>query len=271
MVRQSDASKLLAIGLLNYADDEGYFYADARLIRAALRPLDEDSSNVRRALDDLSKIGFVELREHSSHGPTGRIVSFAEHQRVDRPSKSKIKPFFDGAAPSDSPPEKEDSSNVRRALDERSSLERKGKEQGKEGNGDRASASAAAPIAETPGNELPLPQSEPPPAAPKPRQRDPLFDALAAVDGSDPAQLTKPAARAVGVALADIRRVVPGLTPDEIARRAANYRLHMPDVTLSASALAKWWAKCANPPPPPTHRPGGNPFQMPLSDHSKGF
>ena len=29
--RQSDAAKLLAIGLLNYADDEGYFYADARM------------------------------------------------------------------------------------------------------------------------------------------------------------------------------------------------------------------------------------------------
>jgi hypothetical protein len=92
------------------------------------------------------------------------------------------------------------------------------------------------------------PPETPPEPPPKPRERNPLFDALAACDGSDPRQLTKSAARAVGVALAEIRRVCPGLTPEEIARRAGNYRLHMPDVTLSASALAKWWAKCASPP-----------------------
>jgi hypothetical protein len=82
----------------------------------------------------------------------------------------------------------------------------------------------------------------------KPRGRDALFDALAAVDGSDPAQLTKPAASAVGVALAAIGKVCPELTPGEIARRAAHYRAHFRDAMLTPSALAKWWARCERPP-----------------------
>ena len=58
MTRQDDATKLLALGLLNFADDEGYFYADAALIRSALRPLDDDSSIVRRSIE---KIGANRL------------------------------------------------------------------------------------------------------------------------------------------------------------------------------------------------------------------
>ena len=95
MTRQSDAAKLLAIGLLNYADDEGFFYADPRMVRAALRPLDEDSTSVRAALADLSKIGYLEVREHVSHGPIGRVVSFLEHQRIDRAQPSKVREFYD--------------------------------------------------------------------------------------------------------------------------------------------------------------------------------
>ena len=96
--------------------------------------------------------------------------------------------------------------------------------------------------------EVLSPASDEKPAAPKPRQRDPLFDALAAVDGSSPAELTRGSARACGVALAEIRRVTPAVTPADVAARAANYRLHMPDCAISPSALSKHWAKCARPP-----------------------
>lgn len=122
MARQDDAAKLLAIGLLNYADDEGFFYATVSLIRSALRPFDDDSTIVRRSLETLSKIGFVEVREHPTHGPVGVVISFNEHQRVDRPKASIIKELFD-------------STNDRRMIDDESSLEGKGsgnREQGKE-------------------------------------------------------------------------------------------------------------------------------------------
>ncbi len=80
------------------------------------------------------------------------------------------------------------------------------------------------------------------------RERNPLLDALAAIDGSDPAQRTGPAWGAVGTALKAIREVCPDLTPAEISRRAANYRQHMPGAMLTANALAKHWATCDRPP-----------------------
>lgn len=120
MARQDDATKLLAIGLLNFADDEGYFYACPSLVRSALRPFDDDSSIVRRSIEQLSKIGFIEVREHETHGPVGFVVSFSDHQRVDRPKDSSIKELYH-------------STNDRRSIDDQSSLEGKGKEgKGKE-------------------------------------------------------------------------------------------------------------------------------------------
>lgn len=133
MVRLPDATKLLAIGLLNLADDEGFFHADPRMVRAALRPLDEDSTIVRGALEGLSIMGYVEIRDHPSYGPIGRVVGFGKHQRIDRPSPSKIRSLFD--AGSSQTPETQQaklfddgSSNARRVIDDRSALEGKGKE-----------------------------------------------------------------------------------------------------------------------------------------------
>jgi len=82
----------------------------------------------------------------------------------------------------------------------------------------------------------------------KPRERDELLDSLAAVDGSNPSQVTGKAWGAIAQALKEIREVCPTLTQEEITRRAENYRRHMPDVTISANALAKHWAKCDRPP-----------------------
>lgn len=121
MVRQDDATKLLAIGLLNYADDHGFFYATPAMVRAALRALDEDSTIVRASLARLTEIGFIEMREHSTHGELGRIVSFLDHQRVDRPSPSKIKDLWD-------------STKIRRKLDDHSSLDQ-GKGSREQGTG----------------------------------------------------------------------------------------------------------------------------------------
>lgn len=98
----------------------------------------------------------------------------------------------------------------------------------------------------------------PAPAAPA-RKRDELFDCLAKAEGSDPLQLTKRAARTVAVALAEIRKASPAVTAEEIARRAERYRRVMPQgSTMTASALAKHWARCgeivriSSAPPKPT-------------------
>lgn len=77
-----------------------------------------------------------------------------------------------------------------------------------------------------------------------PRARNPLFDALALATGTrDLSQLTRAAAKAIAVALADIQAVTPDLTVEEIDRRAAAYKRRWTDPrNLSAPALAKHWA-----------------------------
>lgn len=94
MSRKPDEVRLCAIGLLNLSDDEGYFLADASLIRSSLWPFDEDSTRARRCLDQLSECLYVELKEHPSHGQIGLVVNFTKHQRVDRPRASTLKAYF---------------------------------------------------------------------------------------------------------------------------------------------------------------------------------
>ena len=133
-----DSERLAAIGLLNIADDEGFFLAEPALIRSQLWPFDESSTNVRRILDELSRIGYVEVRNHPTHGPVGVVVNFCKHQRIDRPSASKIKGYFLD----------ESSTNPRRILDERSLLEQ-GTGNREQGTGNKGGV-ATAPVAVAP-------------------------------------------------------------------------------------------------------------------------
>lgn len=90
MSRLPHDSRLMAIALLNLSDDEGYFEADIEYIRASVM-FREESTNVRRMIDDLSRIGYIELCFEGSDRPIGKVVAFADHQRIDRPKPSKLK------------------------------------------------------------------------------------------------------------------------------------------------------------------------------------
>jgi hypothetical protein len=82
------------------------------------------------------------------------------------------------------------------------------------------------------------------------RARKVLIDALAACGGADPLQIVASAWSGIGKALADIKGVCPQVTPEEIARRSANYRTHMSaDTILTPHALSKNWALCDKPNP----------------------
>lgn len=105
MARLPDEARLLAIALLNISDDEGFLLCDPALLRGVVWAYAEDSTKARRALDDLSRAGWIELSEHPTHGVIGKVVNFAKHQRVDRPTPSKIKAYHQ-------------SPNTRRTLDE---------------------------------------------------------------------------------------------------------------------------------------------------------
>lgn len=82
---------MLAAALINYADDEGYFNAHPGLVKAECMPLREPSVSIHDSLCELSKIGFIQMAKGSDGKTYGRVVKFADHQRVNRPTPSKIK------------------------------------------------------------------------------------------------------------------------------------------------------------------------------------
>ncbi len=72
--------------------------------------------------------------------------------------------------------------------------------------------------------------------------RNALFDALASGCGYALDQVTRNAARACAVALADILAVSPDLSEAEIQRRIVKYRAKHPDWPVTPPAIAKNWA-----------------------------
>lgn len=121
----SEFTRLLAIALLNWSDDEGYFMANPILIRGQVFPFLDDSKIIPRSLQDLSSVGWIRLGKDNQGRSVGMVVNFSKHQRVDKPKPSEIK-----ASSTFQDQSKNDLGSV---LDE-SKEERKGKERnGKEG------------------------------------------------------------------------------------------------------------------------------------------
>lgn len=240
MGRQPDSIRFGAIGLLSVADDEGYFLADPALIRSQVWPFDESSTNVRRVLAQLSAVGWIEVKTHPTHGEIGWVVNFSKHQRIDRPSPSKLKPYFLD----------EHSSNVRRALDESSLLD--------QGSGIREQGTGSKSVPPSPPAQPDLRLQSPAgdtgaevrkvEKPKKTRERNPAFDALVEVGGGDPTQVTASEGGRVAKALSEIRATLPGLSVEDLAaeirRRAANYRISHPDWELTCSALSTHWSSC---------------------------
>ena len=81
------------VGLLGYLDDYGRGLDDTRLLKAELYPLDDamTSKKIANHLDTIEKNGplcrYVVDGQRYVH-----VVSWSEHQRVNRPSASRIPP-----------------------------------------------------------------------------------------------------------------------------------------------------------------------------------
>lgn len=91
MAEVSEAACLLAIGLLNYADDEGYFNANPKLIKAAVFPLREPSGSIPVLLQELSNCGYIRLFSAQNGKRFGLIINFTKHQVINKKTISKIK------------------------------------------------------------------------------------------------------------------------------------------------------------------------------------
>ncbi len=94
MARMPAEVQLLALALLNHADDHGYFHADPAIIRGACVPFREDLATISRDLAKLSEVGWIEVRSHPEQGEIGLVVNWTKHQKVDHPKASKIESYY---------------------------------------------------------------------------------------------------------------------------------------------------------------------------------
>jgi hypothetical protein len=94
--------RTLALGLLNLADDEGYFRSHPGVIAGQLFPYDADGFEfVRGSLPELVSAEWIELDPGSG---LGRVRKFSDHQRVDKPRPSLLKKKWGIQEPSKKPP-----------------------------------------------------------------------------------------------------------------------------------------------------------------------
>jgi hypothetical protein len=111
----SRETRLTFLGLISaMADDDGRLKGNARIVRGAVYPFDDDitAAEVETHLSQLADAGRI-VRYRIAGDDFIQIANWYRHQKIDRPSRSLF-PAPEGEQISDS-------SNVRRALDESTS------------------------------------------------------------------------------------------------------------------------------------------------------
>lgn len=133
----SETARLVALALLNFADDEGYFKASEAWIKSRVFVYRDPAETVPNVLAELVQAGWIRLFKSTDGHEFGVVVNFRKHQVINKPTPSTIKRHD---------PQSVDSSNVRNATvglpeDYRSTTvvlpedyrpEGKGRDQGKE-------------------------------------------------------------------------------------------------------------------------------------------
>jgi len=86
----SPMTRLMFIGLWNFADDKGRMTASPKKIRAQIFPSDEVTvENINIMLSELSKNDLITLYEVDNIEYL-QIDGWSKHQRIDKPQPSKI-------------------------------------------------------------------------------------------------------------------------------------------------------------------------------------
>lgn len=91
LAKVSPEACLLAIGLLNHCDDEGFFNANPKLVESDVFPLRTLSVTTTVALRELSGIGYIKVFQGTDGKTYGQVVNFEKHQVINKKSPSKIK------------------------------------------------------------------------------------------------------------------------------------------------------------------------------------
>ncbi|MFF8482375.1 hypothetical protein [Streptomyces antibioticus] len=130
-------ARLTFIGLWTHADDAGRCIDDPRLIKAALWPLDDrTAADIELDLKLLSEASLI-TRYMLKQKRFLVVTSWDEHQRINRPTASKLPAPEEGEPLPPDPVTRDngDSLNTHAQLSEDSPQERKGKEGNREGKG----------------------------------------------------------------------------------------------------------------------------------------
>jgi hypothetical protein len=208
--------------LWTHCDDEGRAVRNARLIKAAVYPLDDEMTPDAVAFDlaELERIGAVCFYEVDGREYL-HIPSWSEHQHPNRPVPSKLP-----ACP------KTDHTSTPHTQRSESAVSPQPQRTPVVGVvvGDGDGTLGAKPRRET--------LAKPPPKA---RAPDPIWDAVTAACSIDTTQLTSTARGATNKAVAELRAV--DASPDQIRARAAAYRRTYPNAALTPSALVKHWGQ----------------------------
>jgi hypothetical protein len=93
MGRVSRSARLCFILLWTIADDEGRLRGSSRMLASLLFPYDDDAPTLMDGwIEELEREGCV--NRYQSEGSTYiEIAKWLSHQKIDKPSKSKIAPF----------------------------------------------------------------------------------------------------------------------------------------------------------------------------------
>jgi hypothetical protein len=90
VARLSRDERLLCLGLISMADDDGRFMAAPTAVQGFVFPHDDlPPTKVRRWLDRLDSVGFIHLYDVNGLR-YGQLPGFARHQVINRSSKSSL-------------------------------------------------------------------------------------------------------------------------------------------------------------------------------------
>jgi hypothetical protein len=128
----SESALLLAIGILNYSDDDGYFIVNPALIKAALFPL-RNTPHINALLFELQGGDYLEFRKIDRGRILGRVKNFKLHQVINRPQVSQLKDLWEKGEAYELPKFTECSVNDHGAVTDHS--HGNGRKEGREGNG----------------------------------------------------------------------------------------------------------------------------------------
>lgn len=230
--RCSRDARLCFIGLLNECDDEGRMRWAPKRLAGVLFPNDDDvdAAQVTGWVDELAAAvdgdGLGLVARYEAGGDQFLVVpAFLRHQRISKPQPSAL-PV---------PPFPVASRNGRGADADGARTSRGGN--GREGKGKEGTG-----------------------APRRTREPDLIFEAICEVAAWPLDELTASNRGRANSAAKELRDL--GVTPDEIRKRARNYRATYPDTTLTPQALVGNWAGLTDAPSSNGPRPQPKPISQ---------